>query len=94
MLHTSTALRILLDLIRLVVFGVGSYQNRCHEGQKTCAAEAGQILQGTKPTVTWGVWRWSQEAWVQSHGSSHQICGGQSDTGRGSPSNCVSLALY
>ena len=38
MLHTSPDLRILLDLIRLAVFGVGSYQNRCHERKKTSRA--------------------------------------------------------
>jgi len=38
MLHTSPDLPILLDLIRLVAFGVGSYQNRYHERQKTSTA--------------------------------------------------------
>ena len=38
MLHTSPALRILLDLIRLVAFGVSSYQHRCHERQKSSTA--------------------------------------------------------
>ena len=38
MLHTSPALPIPLHLIRLVAFGVGSYQNRYHERQKTSRA--------------------------------------------------------
>jgi len=38
MLHTSPALPILRDLIRLVANGVGSYQNRYHERQKTSTA--------------------------------------------------------
>ena len=73
MFHTSPAIRI-LDLIRLVVFGVRSYQTRCHERQKTSRARADQTLKGNRPTVTWVVWRYSQEAWVQSHDSPHQTC--------------------